>query len=52
LFSRVAPPLISGPTVLDDGTTVTGFVVDPSATELGADITEFGGWRPYLRSIS
>jgi allophanate hydrolase len=52
LFSRVAPPLTFGPTVLDDGTTVTGFVVDPSATELGADITEFGGWRSYLLSIS
>ena len=37
--------------VLDDGSTVQGFVCESYATAGARDITRFGGWRAYLRSL-
>jgi allophanate hydrolase len=35
-----------------DGSTVQGFVCEGYATAVARDITEFGGWRAYLESLS
>ena len=32
---------------LDDGTAVTGFLVEPFAVQGAEDISEHGGWRAY-----
>ena len=47
VLPTVAPPLALGPVLLDDGSTVPGFV----ATEVDGterDITAYGGWRRWL----
>jgi allophanate hydrolase len=48
LLPRIAPPLHLGPLVLDDGTTVLGFVADTGCADPTREITEHGGWRAYL----
>ncbi|ROP72813.1 allophanate hydrolase [Curtobacterium sp. PhB115] len=40
-------PMAIGTVALDDGTDVTGFLVEPFAVEGAADITHLGGWRAY-----
>jgi allophanate hydrolase len=37
---------------LEDGTSVQGFLCESYATEGARDITDFGGWRAYLKSLS
>lgn len=44
----VPPPLAIGSLLLEDGTTVKGFVCEPFAVEGSREITEFGGWRNWL----
>jgi allophanate hydrolase len=44
-------PMAIGKVVLDDGRTVSGFLVEPWALGAAHDITEFGGWRAYLASL-
>jgi len=39
-----------GTVTLDDGTEVSGFVVEPYAVADAPDITAFGGWRAYRSS--
>jgi allophanate hydrolase len=46
--AEVPPPLAIGTVILRDGTLVRGFVCEPRAVNGALDITEFGGWRPYL----
>jgi allophanate hydrolase len=49
-FVRGVPaPLGIGSVVLEDGTTVKGFICEPYAVVGSKDITEFGGWRNYLK---
>ena len=50
LAASIAPPLSLGLIDLDDDTTVTGFVAEPSAANGATDITHFGGWRRYVAS--
>jgi allophanate hydrolase len=50
LLADVAPPLAFGPVVLDDGTTVPGFVA-AHLDDGAVDITHFGGWRAYRASL-
>jgi allophanate hydrolase len=45
---EVPAPLAIGSVLLEDGTTVNGFVCEPYALENGKDITTTGGWRAYL----
>jgi allophanate hydrolase len=45
---EVPAPLAIGTVVLEDGTTVNGFVCEPHALEGAVEITSFGGWRGYL----
>ncbi len=50
----VPAPLGIGSVVLADGRQVKGFICEPFAVEAGSgarDITAFGGWRAYLRSV-
>jgi len=46
--AEVPPPLGIGTVVLDDGTSVKGFICEPAGLAGATDITRFGGWRAYL----
>ena len=46
--TEVRPPLAIGTVMLEDGTSVCGFVAEPRATINALDITAHGGWRAYL----
>ena len=48
---RIPAPLGLGMVTLDDGTSVQGFLCESYATEGARDITCFGGWRTYLKSL-
>jgi allophanate hydrolase len=47
-ITGIAAPLGIGKVVLDDGSTVCGFICEPIGVTDAADITKFGGWRNYL----
>jgi allophanate hydrolase len=46
--AAVPPPMLIGTVLLEDGTSVPGFLCEPVALEGAPDISEFGGWRTYL----
>jgi allophanate hydrolase len=48
LLTQVPSPLGLGRVRLDDGRTVTGFLVEAAGLEGATDITAHGGWRAYL----
>jgi allophanate hydrolase len=48
--SSVPPPLAIGTLVTEDGEQVKGFLCESYAVEGQRDISEYGGWRPFLRS--
>jgi allophanate hydrolase len=51
-FAKQIPaPLGLGNVALADGSTVLGFLCESYATEGAKDITSFGGWRAYLKSL-
>ena len=50
--AEVPAPLAIGTVTLEDGTDVKGFVAEPRALEGAKDITDLGGWRPYIASLS
>jgi hypothetical protein len=45
----VPAPMTIGTCILEDGSKVHGFSCEPIALEGATDITEFGGWRAYLK---
>jgi len=49
--AEVRPPLAIGTVLLEDGTSVCGFVAEPRATIGALDITAHGGWRAYVANI-
>jgi allophanate hydrolase len=49
---EVPAPLAIGTVTLDDGTTVNGFVCEPSALDDATEITAHGGWRAYRESLA
>jgi allophanate hydrolase len=49
---QVAPPLCIGTLLLDDGSAVLGFLCEPYAVSSAQDISEYGGWRAYLRQLT
>ena len=49
--STVPAPLAIGTVELADGSTIQGFLCESYATEGATDITSFGGWRAYLKSL-
>jgi len=50
--ARVPPPLCIGTIDLENGTRASGFLCEPSALMGATDISHFGGWRPFLRSLN
>ena len=50
--SGIPAPLGIGTIELADGSAVQGFVCESYATAAARDITDFGGWRAYLKSLS
>ena len=50
--ARVPSPLCIGTVELADGTRTSGFLCEPSALMGATDISHFGGWRPFLRSLN
>ncbi|MBI1239756.1 MAG: allophanate hydrolase [Alphaproteobacteria bacterium] len=49
--AAIPRPLGIGAVVLEDGTSVRGFIAEPVAAEGAVEITGFGGWRAYLASL-
>lgn len=50
--AEVPPPLAIGTLELIDKSNVKGFVAEPRAIIDAKDITEFGGWKNYIASVS
>ncbi|MGZ3241892.1 MAG: allophanate hydrolase, partial [Burkholderiaceae bacterium] len=48
--SLIPSPLGIGTVLLEDGTSVKSFICEPYAIEGAKDITQFGGWKNYIRS--
>ena len=48
--ATVPPPMSIGTVLLADGRIEKGFLVEAAATQGARDISEFGGWRPYVAS--
>lgn len=46
----IPAPLGIGKTLLADGSTVPGFICEPSGVNGAEEITRFGGWRAYMAS--
>jgi allophanate hydrolase len=51
-LALIPPPLGLGSIELIDGRLAHGFLCEPHALVGARDITSFGGWRAYLRSLS
>lgn len=51
-LTLVKAPLVLGTLELADGQSVIGFLAEAYATEGAEDITAFGGWLAYRRSLS
>jgi allophanate hydrolase len=50
--SRIPAPLGVGMVRLEDGSSVQGFLCEGYATEGARDITDFGGWRAFVKAAS
>jgi allophanate hydrolase len=50
--ARVPAPLCIGSVELDDGARASGFLCEPHALARARDISSFGGWRAYRRSLN
>ncbi|MBS0519413.1 MAG: allophanate hydrolase, partial [Proteobacteria bacterium] len=48
---QIPAPLGIGMVTMADGTTVQGFLCESYATADARDITDFGGWRAYLKTL-
>jgi allophanate hydrolase len=50
--TEVPPPMVIGTVTLANGTSVKGFLCEPSALDGAKEITHFGGWRAFLSSAA
>lgn len=48
LLAALPRPMTLGSVQLADGSTVPGFLCEPSALKAAKDITPYGGWRSYV----
>jgi allophanate hydrolase len=48
----VPAPLSIGSLVLEDGSTVQGFLCEPYAAAGATEITALGGWRNYMATLA
>jgi allophanate hydrolase len=51
-LALIPAPLGLGSLLLEDGTTVQGFLCEAHALHGAQDITGFGGWRAYMKSVA
>lgn len=49
--AEIPRPMGIGTTLLDDGSSVKGFICEPAAIEGALDITSYGGWRSYRAAL-
>ncbi|OWU82984.1 allophanate hydrolase [Oceanicola sp. 22II-s10i] len=49
-LAGIPAPLGLGSVTLDDGSSVKGFICEAAGLDGARDITEFGGWRDYLKA--
>jgi allophanate hydrolase len=49
--AEVPSPMVIGSVELEDGSIVKSFLCEPWSTEGGEDVTSFGGWLAYRRSM-
>jgi allophanate hydrolase len=49
--AEIPPPLTIGTVVLEDGEAAKCFLCEPYAVASAVEITHYGGWRAYLRSL-
>lgn len=52
IVAEVPAPLGIGNLQLEDGTWVKGFICEAHAIQEAVDISHFGGWRAYIKSLS
>ncbi len=52
IVAEVPSPLGIGNLQLEDGTWVKGFICETYAIQEAVDISHFGGWRAYIKSLS
>jgi len=48
----IKPPLGIGTIELEDQSLIQGFLAEPTACANALDISQFGGWRAFLKSLS
>ena len=51
-LNAIPPPLSLGTLRLADGSTVKGFLCEPSGIAGARDITHLGGWRKYVQELT
>ena len=51
LVAAIPPPLGIGTCLLEDGSSVKGFLCEAWAAEGAPEITRLGGWRAFLQSV-
>ena len=51
-LNAIPPPLSLGTLRLADGSTVKGFLCEPSGIAGAEEITHLGGWRKYIQSLA
>jgi allophanate hydrolase len=47
----IPAPLGIGTVQLEDGTSIKGFLCEGAAARGARDISDFGGWRAFVRSL-
>ncbi|KAG9234945.1 urea carboxylase [Amylocarpus encephaloides] len=52
VLASVPPPLAIGSVEIADGTWMKGFVCEAWGLQNALDISSFGGWRSYIKSLS
>jgi allophanate hydrolase len=52
LLAELPSPMTLGRVQLADGAEVVGFLCEPAALEGAHEITEFGGWRQFIRATA
>lgn len=50
-LSLIPEPLGLGSIELEDGSWVKGFICEPYAIDGAKDITDLGGWKPYIKQL-
>jgi allophanate hydrolase len=51
-LNAIPPPLALGTLRLADGSTVKGFLCEPSGIVGAKEITHLGGWRKYIQGLA